>query len=256
MGGVTIQSMEIRALIVDDERKARELLAIMIGKVSPEVSITMCSSVAEAVNEIRNKKPDLVFLDVEMPGELGITLFDSTDIEFDFEVVFTTAHSGYAVQAFQVNAIDYILKPVSVASLQKAMDKVRSKLASRGREKNVQLLEQIRKLTESPRIGFPTTNGVNFVEVSQIRRCEASSNYTTVFFVNGEKTVVSRTLKDLEDALTPYSFCRIHKSHLVRISQIVSYKKGEIGSVTLVDGSVLPVSRTMRADLEQNLKII
>lgn len=250
--------MHINAVIVDDERKGRALLIHLLGLYCPAVRVVAdCSSVAEAVPIIEQHGPDLVFLDVEMPGASGFELFGGNNKSITFETIFTTAHSHYAVDAFNVNASGYLLKPVVPEALVKTVTKTLERI---GHKRNSQthdlLLEQVKKANEVKRIGIPTLSGVTFVEVDKIIRCEASSNYTMVYFTEGNKMVVSRTLKEFEAILSPYHFCRIHKSHIISLRHIASYHKGESGSLILTDGTTLPVGAQMRPTLERQLKII
>lgn len=247
-----------RAIIVDDERKSRELLAMLVSKVlhdKVEVCAT-CTSVGEAIEAIEATRPDLVFLDVEMPGESGFSLFEKLEGHITFDVIFTTAHSQYAHDAFKVNALDYILKPPTSQDLIRAINKITDRSHLQKESIRNTILEQLKKTYVTERLGLPTEKGVEFIDVNAIVRCEASSNYTFIYLSNKQKIVICRTLKQLEEALKPFPFFRIHKSHLVNLKAIKGYKKGDHSFVTLEDGTELPVSRHIKADFESMVAVI
>jgi two-component system, LytTR family, response regulator len=251
--------MIINTILVDDERKARELLTHLLGLYCPTVNVVAgCSSVPEAVPLIEKHHPDLVFLDVEMPEASGFELFRGDKAKTaTFETIFTTAHSHYAVDAFNVNASGYLLKPVVPEALVKTVTKTIERIEhKKNSHTHDLLLEQVKKANDVKRIGIPALSGVTFVEVDKIIRCEASSNYTVIHFYEGNKMVVTRTLKEFEAILSPYHFCRIHKSHIISLKHIASYHKAEASSLILTDGTTLPVGSQMRSALDRQLKII
>jgi two-component system LytT family response regulator len=247
--------MSIKAIIVDDERKARELLSSLIKKYCPVVEVVdLCASVEEARDKIAAHDPDIIFLDIQMPEETGFDLLDEEGIS-SREVIFTTAHSQYALDAFKANASGYLTKPVSPELLVKAVTKAFQIVEARKENQASKLL--IEKATKgSERIGIPTLSGVNFITIKEIVRCQASSNYTEIFLRSGEKIVVSRTLKEFEEILKPQRFLRVHKSHIVNLECITSYHKSENATIKLLDGTQLPVGQTARPELEKSLTII
>ena len=250
--------MLIKAIIVDDEHKARELLCLLINRelrTKVEVHAT-CASVEDALKAIMEHAPDLVFLDIEMVGESGFSLLEKLEGRIDFQVIFTTAYSQYALDAFKVNALDYILKPVTPAALIKAVTKAGERLNGKKENGKDTLIEQFKKLYSYQRLGLPTDKGVIFIDINNILRCEASSNYTYIYLNNKQRIIVCRTLKQLEEALRSYSFFRIHKSHLVNLKTISGYRKGEHSNITLSDGTELPVSRNIKAEFEETLEVI
>ncbi len=247
-----------KAIIVDDEHKSRELLAMQVRKaLNDKVEIcTTCASVNEAIAAIEIHKPDLVFLDVEMPGESGFALLERLEGNITFDVIFTTAHSKYALEAFKVNALDYILKPSTPQDLIKAVNKITDRSHLQKESIRNAIMEQLKKAHATQRLGLRTDKGIEFVDVTAIVRCEASSNYTYIHLNNKQKIIVSRTLKQLEEVLQPFPFFRIHKSHIVNLRLIKGYRKGHNSSVVLEDGTELPVSREVKADFENLVAVI
>ncbi len=248
----------LKAVIVDDERKGREMLAGMLQNFfSSQVEVlTLCKNVTEGVEAIHKQNPDVVFLDIEMPNESGFELIEKAS-GYNFSVVFVTAFSEHAVKAFKVNALDYLLKPVQKAELARTLVKL-EKLQQQGQEMNQQLL--LKKIIAfsahaSPKVGLPTLQGSIFIEVLEIIRCEADDNYTIIFLPQ-QKQVVSRTLKDVEEALKPYNFMRVHKSHLVNLDKVVRYHKQDGGLLILKDNSQIPVGRQSKEELEKRLVIL
>jgi two-component system, LytTR family, response regulator len=247
--------MVIDAIIVDDEHQAAGLLNVLLKKSFPDLIrvCATCTSVAEALPAIEKYDPRLVFLDVEMPGGSGFSLFEALGDNIRFDVIFTTAHSHYAADAFRVAALDFLLKPVDPENLKEAVQRAADRIRQRHEGSlNDLLVKEIRKMNEVPKIGLPMLEGVIFVEVLSIVRCEASSNYTTLFFQDGKSLLVCRTLKDIERVLVPYPiFFRIHKSHIINLNKVSTYSRGEYPQVKLDNGVELPVSRQTKARFEK-----
>lgn len=247
--------MSIKAIIVDDERKARELLALLVKQYCPAIQVVaMSESVSQAKEDIAEHAPDLVFLDVEMPDENGFHLTEGEALE-NCEVIFTTAYGKYALDAFKVNASGYLTKPIVPEQLIKAAGKAVELITAR-KESLISKLLIIEKNKGSGRIGIPTLAGVNFIDIENIVRCMASGNYTELYLQRGDKVVVSRTLKEFEELLQPHDFMRVHRSHVVNLRHIAFYHKSDDSSLTLNDGYILPVSQLMKAELEKHLNII
>jgi two-component system LytT family response regulator len=239
-----------RAIIIEDERHCSDRLIELIrlhaaGRITVEGVFDNFDS---GVRALREKRPELVFLDVQIKDRTGFdVLRETTDLVYS--VIFTTAFDQYAVQAFQFSAVDYLLKPVAADELLRAVDRW---AAVKSKEERTQRLENLlHNMLESgigdKRIGLPVSTGLIFVQVSMIVRCESSSNYTLFYTADRQKLVVSKTLKEFEALLAPYRFFRVHHSHLVNLRYIKSYQKGKGGSVTLTDDTVIEVS-TRRKD--------
>jgi two-component system LytT family response regulator len=215
-------------------------------------------------------RPDLVFLDVEMPPRTGFDLLRELGEAggVDFHVVFVTAHDHYAMKAIKFSELDYLLKPVSAADLREAVERASAggrrgpdprqfEILSEGMEN----IEGTQASRGSPgagaaagRIGLPTKDGILFARVADIIRCDAESNYTTVFLRDGTRSVTARTLGDVEQLLDDSGFVRIHQSHLVNLAHVRRYIKGDGGEVVLSDGAKVSVSRRHKSDLLGRLK--
>lgn len=238
----------LKAVIVDDEKRCVELLQLDLEKYCPEIEVLAgFTSSKDALLEIKKLRPDLLFLDVEMPWMNGFELLELIGEPF-FEVIFTTAYDRFAVKAFQFSAIDYLLKPVDPEALKKAIHKVRQKRDRPMTQSHVEVL--VKNLKDSPhhisRVVLPTAEGYEFVCVNDILYCNADGNYTQVYFLDKKTHLISRSLKDIEQMLESYNFFRIHQSHLVNISHITNYTRGDGGYVTMNDGSSLNVARAKK----------
>jgi two-component system, LytTR family, response regulator len=240
----------IRAIIVDDEKHCRETLSIQLRKHCPNIELlAACSTAEEGISAIEQLKPDVVFLDVEMPVMNGFEMLQQLR-DIHFEIIFTTGYDQYAIKAIQFSALDYLLKPIIKDDLVKAVEKIRP---SHQHSLNDQLQLLLGKLNNKPgvlqKIALPTTEGFEMVALENILHCESESNYTHIRMKNGKKILVSRTLKEIEELLQDHSFLRIHHSHVVNLNEIIRYVRGEGGYVIMSDGSNINVSRTRKEAL-------
>jgi two-component system LytT family response regulator len=240
-----IYDIPVRVLIVDDESAGRIALRGLLEITCPQIEeINVCSSVDEAVAFIDVNKPDLVFLDVEMPGKNGFELLNAVD-EIDFYVIFVTGYDHYAIQAIKLNALDYLLKPVRPQDLINCIQKV-SQLT---RKKQRMLHSALGKNFYKPdKLAIPIRNGFSFVDLKEVVRCEADANYSIIFLESGLKITSSKTLGEYESILSEFGFLRTHKSHLINLYYVKNYSKGEGGVITLKDGTEIPVSKKKRQD--------
>ena len=243
--------MILNAIIVDDEASGQEALEILIRKYCPDVKlIALASSADEAEKKILELKPDLIFLDIEMPFANGFELLQRfRDITFD--VIFTTAYDQYAIKAFKHNAIDYLLKPVDTDELIPAVKKCQEKrlAGSLAFNRLDELMTSLNQIKTVKKLSVSTLDGIMFVDVDQVIRLAADSNYTNIFLASGKKIVASKTLKEFEEILMGHSFFRIHNTHLINLAFVEIYTKGEGGFVTMADSSVVEVSRNKKNDL-------
>lgn len=243
---------EIKAIIVDDEQHCIDALKTMLQKKCPEVTVLAgVNSVSDAKQVIDELQPDLVFLDVEMPHENGFELLKRYD-KVVFDVIFTTAYEQYALKAIKFNALDYLLKPFSVQDLQEALRKYHERRLNKSDAgiaplevflQNMKTMQQTNK-----KIALPTINGLVFMPVQNIVRCESTGNYTKIFFTDRKQLLVSKPLKEFEELLTDVDFFRIHNSHLINLQQMESYIQGEGGFALMSDGTQVEVSRRRKAD--------
>ena len=240
----------IRSVIVEDEIKSRETLRGMINRYTNDVVILgEADGVMKGLELIKNIKPDLVFLDIQMPDGSGFKLLELIK-EPDFEVIFTTAYDQYAIKAIKFSALDYLLKPIVPEDLQAAIEKMKKRSAAAGlRNLSYKTLKsnlEDHQGIKPSKIVLSTAEKIHVVEVDNIIRCESDNYYTKYFFENETSLLVSKTLKETEELLKEHRFIRPHKSHLVNINYIVSFIKSDGGHLKLRDGSLIPVSRRKR----------
>jgi len=235
----------LKAIIVEDELRSRETLSGMLKLYCKNVNvIAEADGVRAGLNVIKENKPDVLFLDIQMPDGSGFKLLESLD-NIDFDIIFTTAYDQFAIKAIKFSAIDYLLKPIFPDDLVAAVKKAEEKQEARNTKKSVEiLLENIRRPeSETPKIVLSTSERINVVKVKDIVRCESDNYYTFFYFTDGKRLLVSKTLKENEELLSDYNFIRPHKSHLINVLYIKSYNKQDGGSILMTDGSQVPVSR-------------
>ena len=245
---------QLKAIIVDDEERARNTLSTLIHEFCPEVIVQeKCSNVPDAVEKIKALKPDLVFLDIEMPEYNGFELFDFFD-EITFEVIFVTAYDQYAIKAFEVSAVDYLLKPVEIELLQKAVQKAEKRNSLNDTKGQISILKSTYKGEDIKKIALPLMDGLTFVELSDIALFMADGAYTNVVFKNKNKILVSKRLKFFEDLLENRPvFFRAHRSSLINLNSMQKYFKGK--NVILMDNGIeISLSRDRKQEFENLLK--
>jgi len=238
----------MKTIIIDDEILALKALEDDITTHCPELDIvSICTKSEEAIEQINHHKPELVFTDIQMPRMNAFTMLNQLNWK-NFELIFVSAYNKYAVRAFEFSAIDYIVKPVDVNKLIKAVHKVKTKKSNEALEQKLSLIIHNMKFNNQDNysLAIPTSYGLEFVEVKNLVHIQANNNYSDLYFADGKKIVVSKTLKHFCDILCDYQFIRIHQSHLVNSSFIKSFYKGAAGSVKLKDGTVLPISRSQK----------
>ncbi len=239
--------MELKTIIVEDEETSREILRNYLTKYCPKVDIVgEAANVDEALVLIRNNKLDLVFLDVEMPKGNAFDLLEQVG-DRSFETVFVTAYNQYAIDALNTHASYYLLKPVSIDELIKAVDYV-SEIKSKENALENKVLTT-HTIDKQGKITIPVQDGFQVLPAIDILYCQADDNYTQIHLKNGSKKLVSKTLKYFEDALIDFGFARIHKSYLVNVNEITGYKKGKGGSVILSSGKEVMVSASKKSNL-------
>lgn len=239
----------IKAVIIDDEQAARETLLSYVLKYCEGVEVIgQASDVPSAIEIINKLKPDLVFLDVEMPFGNAFDVLENTS-GVGFETIFITAFSEYAIQAFNFSAAYYILKPVDIQELVKAVNKVKLQLTQKTQQVVSKVLVDNFKYPENKKLVLPTTTGFEVVPIKDIIRLSGSSNYTELFLKDGKKKVVSKVLKNFEEMLSDQGFMRVHKSYIVNLEHIKGYHKGRGGSVEMTDGSEIEVSPHKKQEL-------
>ena len=234
----------IKTVIIDDEKSARVIIRGLLESVPDKFLVVgEGSDVGSGVEAIRNNKPDLVLLDIEMPGGSGFDILEKTGM-VDFKIVFITAHSGFAVRAFKFSAIDYIMKPIVSTELFRALDKVERALEVK--EINLKLnalLSNLNPDNKKKKLVLKSSDSILSVDISDIYYCESDGGSYTRFYLNGNRVfLVSRPLKEYDDLLSEYNFFRVHKSYIVNLDKVIRYEKQDGGLVILENRAELPVS--------------
>jgi two-component system, LytTR family, response regulator len=237
-----------RALIIDDEPRNVRILKNLLLEFCPEVTVEgEAGDVNTALTAIRHYKPELVFLDIEMPYGNAFDLLDKL-MPVDFEIIFITAFDTYTLKAFKYSALDYLLKPVDIEELKAAVKRAIDRLA--GKNINLQLVNLLGNLksnqTNLQKIALPLLDGIMFVHIAEIIRFEANGSYTDVHFDSVEKIIVSKNIKEYEDILPPSIFCRVHNSHIINLNRVKKYHKGRGGYIIMDDGTNIEVSMRRR----------
>lgn len=248
--------MEISAIIVDDEQKSRSSLRKLLSDFCTEVNVVAeAADINEAQILIEKMKPHLVFLDVEMPYGTGFDLLERIG-DINFEVVFITAYSQYAVDAFKYASIDYILKPVDIDTLQRAVERVKEHLYDKQSIANYKLLlQQVQKQTDGNiRIQLSAIKEQHLVKCNEIICCVADGSYTNVYMTGGRKFYSSRNLKQFVAELPSSIFFRVHNGHLVNMNHIEKIIKGHGGSVVMTDGRELEIAVRRKEDFLAAIK--
>ena len=237
----------IRAIIIDDEQDSRSTIFNILQNYCTHIMVAgQAANVQEGLKLIREESPDVVFLDIQMPDGTGFDLLEKLP-EIKFQVIFITAYDQYALKAIKFSALDYILKPVDPHQLVEAVGKIRTERVDFD-EMNKKINILLRNRNSFERITLPTFEGYKFVNIKDIVRCEADSNYTDFYLNSGEKVVVTRTLKEYEDNLSGMDFIRVHQSHMVNLKYIDRYIKGDGGTIVMMDGSEVEVSRRRKEE--------
>lgn len=244
----------IRAIIVDDEKKSRESLELLVTEYCKQVELCgMAESVEEALQLIKQEDPDLLFLDIELNDGTGFDVLEKAK-SGHFDVIFTTAFENYALRALKMSAVDYLLKPINEDDLRYAVKKVAEKIEKKNQSRNVELLLQnLNTGNGQHKIALPTSDGLTFIDVNDIIRCQADGSYTHFFFKGDKKTLVSKKIKEYEELLSPYKFVRVHHSHLVNLNEVTKYVRGDGGYVVMSDGETVYVSKRKKEDFMQAL---
>ena len=233
--------MNITAVIVDDENHARKMLKMLLSDAEITVDVLAEAEDAKlAVSLIREHNPQVIFLDVDMPGLNGIELAELFGESRDFEIIFVTGHKEHAPKAFRVNALDYIMKPISPRELDEALHRLENALQARQKPLNL----------SDNRIALPMINGLELIDTNEILALEAERAYTSIKLRNGEVKLVSKRLKLFEDLLSGReNFKRVHRSYIVNMSFVNRYAKAE--SLLIVDGGIeVPVSKEHKAEVD------
>lgn len=244
----------LKAIIVDDERSSLQNLQQKLLEFCPDIYvIAVADKPEDAILLIRRHKPDVIFLDIEMPRMSGLRMLDEL-ADFTGEIIFTTAYNHYAVDAIRISAFDYLVKPVSITELQNAVARLVKYKQTETRERlNILRQSLSESKSQDDKIAVPTGEGMEFIQIKNIVHIESSSNYSKIFLTEGKSMLVTKLLKDFESILLPYKFYRVHNSHLINLAYIRKYIRGEGGQVIMENGTVVDVARRKK---EEFLKLI
>jgi two-component system, LytTR family, response regulator len=232
----------VKAIIIEDEKKARQLLRMLLNEHCPQVNVVDdCEDLPSGVKSIKKNNPDIVFLDIELPGLTGLQLLDFfNEEEINFSIIFVTAYNNYAIQAFKLSAIDYILKPINTQLLIEAVQKF-EKISSR-KLQQLAVLKANLSAQEDKKIVIPNRDSINYISPKDILYVKGEGAYATFYMQNNERFMLSRNLKYVEEMISDFSFLkRCHKSYIVNTNNITSLSKQD-GLVTLSNNEKIPVS--------------
>jgi two-component system, LytTR family, response regulator len=241
----------IKAIAIDDEIHCQDTLSLLLKDFCPDVQIAeLCRSAQKGMEAIEKHKPDLVFLDIEMPAMNGFEMLEQFE-EISFAIIFTTSYDQYAIKAIRFSALDYLLKPIDPNELVSAIKKVQEQRHLPMAEQFQILLKQIHgKNSGFNKIAVPTSEGFELIPADQVVYCEASDNYTYLFLKNKSKTIACRTLKEMEEQLQDFNFfVRVHHSYIVNLNEVTKYVRGEGGYLVMSEGSTVNVSRSRKESL-------
>jgi len=245
---------QISAIIIDDEERARNTLSSLLLNYCPEITVlATCANVPDGVLAINKHKPDVVFLDIEMPDYNGFELLGFFR-EIDFEIIFVTAYSEYAIKAFEISAVDYILKPIDIDHLKNSVEKLKQKKLHSQMQEQIALLKESYKGDDIRKIALSMSNGLTFVEIADIILLEADGAYTTFYLKDGQKILVSKKLKFYEDILSNRSFFfRTHRSYFINVNYIKKYSRSE-NAILMDNDASITISRDRKQEFETLLK--
>jgi two-component system, LytTR family, response regulator len=236
----------IKTIIVDDEFVSRNVLKKLLDINCPDIEVICeCTNAEDAKREIKQLQPQLVFLDISMPGKSGLDMLKEIP-DINFEIIFVTAFHEYTIQAIRFSAIDYLLKPVDKNELVEALERVKKKIADAESHAPVQTFlhnMQTNQSQQEMQLCVPGIKGFQIIKIRDIIYCEAENTYTKIFLQDNQKLLASRPLIDYEMLLQDASFVRIHKSYLINMQHLKEYLKGEGGSVLMTNGKELEISR-------------
>ncbi len=238
----------IRCILIDDEADSLEVMEMLLKTHCPQVQIAaICHSAEQGISAINHYRPDVVFLDVEMPNMNGFDMLEKFDKLF-FDVVFVTAYHQFAIRAFRYSALNYLLKPVDADDLKETIRRIETSRTPPLKEQMELLLQSVhnRESQTITRIALTTSYGMLFADTKDIIYCESDNNYTHVKMAGGNKILVSKTMKEIDETLAGPDFYRIHNSYLINLNHIKKFVRGEGGYVMMDDDTMVSISRTKK----------
>ncbi|MDZ4839651.1 MAG: LytTR family DNA-binding domain-containing protein [Bacteroidota bacterium] len=246
---------KIITIIVDDEPRARRLLRTMIAENCPNLFVVdVAANVDDAELIIKKHNPQLVFLDIEMPNKSGFELLEIFGSD-KFNLIFTTAYSDYAIKAFEVSAIDYLLKPIQTDQLVKAVAKVKKAINEDDLKQKIEALQNNLDIANVKRIGLPSQHGLKFVMSNEIIYFKAEGSYSKIILTDDKRVMVSKKLGDMENLVKGIdNFTRIHRSYIVNTDHITEFMKTDGGTVKLSNGDIVSISRDRKDEVQRKIK--
>lgn len=238
----------LQILLVDDENDALEALEWKLNNYIDNVQVTTCNSPLKAINIINELKPDVVFLDIQMPEMDGFTMIERVEYR-DFNLIFTTAHDEFALKAIKVSAIDYLLKPVDKDELLASMEKIKKSKKGDLLENKLKLLLNNLNENGSDKINISADGKVYLLDKEDVVMLKSDKRYTTIFLKSEQQIVVSKTLKEVEKKFQFPEFFRVHNSYLINLNHIKEYLKGLGGELIMTNGLTASISRNRKAEL-------
>ncbi|MFI5172535.1 MAG: LytR/AlgR family response regulator transcription factor [Chitinophagales bacterium] len=248
----------MKAVIIDDEINNSEVIITLLQRHCPHVEIVATANNGRSGYEmIELHKPDVVFLDIEMPGMDGFQMLEKFET-VPFEVIFTTAYEQYAVRAIKFNALDYLLKPISPKELKESVAKAEERIKNKPSPDQMKvLLDHVHAHKENKPINLlalPTSEGLEIIKTHELIRLEADSRYTNLFLTENRKLLITKNLGEFEEILQKNDFVRVHKSHLINLDHVKKYVRGEGGQLLMTDDKWVDVSRYKKDELLKKLQ--
>ncbi|HEX5026188.1 MAG TPA: LytTR family DNA-binding domain-containing protein [Agriterribacter sp.] len=240
----------LKCVLVDDEKNALEMMEWLLKTYCPQASVVaMCNTAEKGIEAIHKHNPDVVFLDIEMPRMNGFDMLEQVN-KLSFEVVFCTAYDQFAIKAFKYAALNYLLKPVDPDDLKATISRVEEKKAIPTKEQFALLMQHMKQPAKTTplRIALTTGDGLIFVPTVDIIYCKAESNYTNVILSGGKKIMVSRVLKEMDEALSGADFYRVHSSYLINLNHVKKFIRGEGGYIVMDNDDNVTLSRSRRSE--------
>ncbi len=243
----------IKAVIIDDEQHSIETLKWKLENYCENVDVVAAfDNPSEGIRYLKNHAADILFLDIEMPMLNGFDVLEELGREVPFDIIFTTAYDNFGIQAVKFSALDYLLKPVQNKDLKEAIDKHAKKAGHKAPAVQIEALlnnVQAERKGKPGKIALASKESIEFVEPGEIIVCESNSNYTTIFLADGRKKVISKTLKDFEELLSPFRFFRTHNSHLINLERVREFIRGDGGYLVMENKMKVPVSKNKKEKL-------
>jgi len=245
----------IRAIIIDDEKHSRETLKNLIEIYCVGVDIIgLAATINESIKMISTLKPELVFMDIELQSGTGFDILTNLP-EVDFEVIFTTAFDQYAIKAVKFSSLDYLLKPIDIEELQRAVEKAKRIKNKQDYARQLQNLIQNLQHPKESKICLATSDGFEFIHTKEIIYCEANGSYTTFVLTENRKLLVSKHLKEYENLLSEHQFMRVHNSYLINLREVKKYSKSDGGYITMNNNDIVSISRSKKEDFIMAMQI-